>query len=190
MNNEGAGGRARPKRASRNRTGGGSAKARRKAARLAAVQALYQIDLTGGAGQGVAPDSARVETVVGEFVKHRLGGEIDGVACVPPDPQVFADVVRGAAHRRAEVDPLLAAALAPRHSLDRIEALLRAILRAGGYELFANAGTHPRVLINEYVDVAHAFFGGREPGMVNGVLDHVARALRPDELAASPDSPP
>jgi transcription antitermination factor NusB len=178
MSNDDAAGRAKQKRGSRNRTGGGSAKARRKAARLAAVQALYQIDLNQIELTGIA-----VETVVGEFVNHRLGEEIDGAKFVAADPQLFADIVRGAAHRRADVDGMLASALEPRFSLDRLELLLRAILRAGAYELFVHNDTHPRILISEYVDVAHAFFAGREPGMVNGVLDHVARALRPDELA-------
>ena len=178
MSNDDAAGRAKQKRGSRNRTGGGSAKARRKAARLAAVQALYQIDLN-----QIEPTGIAVESVIGEFINHRLGEEIDGAKFVAADPQLFADIVRGAAHRRAEVDGMLAAALEPRYALDRMELLMRAILRAGAYELFVHNDTHPRILISEYVDVAHAFFAAREPGMVNGVLDHVARALRPDELA-------
>ncbi len=178
MSNDDAVSRATPKRTSgksggRNRTGGGSAKARRKAARLGAVQALYQIDLTGAA----------VETVVGEFVTHRLGEEIDGTKFVAGDPQLFSDIVRGAMHRKAEVDSVLTAALDPRFPIDRLELLLRAILRAGAYEIAVHLDTHPRILISEYVDVGHAFFAGREPAMVNGVLDHVARALRADDLA-------
>ncbi|MDQ2101240.1 transcription antitermination factor NusB [Azospirillum isscasi] len=182
MSNDDAAGRAKQKRGSRNRTGGGSAKARRKAARLAAVQALYQIDLN-----QIEPTGIAVESVIGEFINHRFGEEIDGAKFVAADPQLFADIVRGAAHRRADVDGMLAAALEPRYALDRLELLMRAILRAGAYELFVHNDTHPRILISEYVDVAHAFFAAREPGMVNGVLDHVARALRPDELA-QPDS--
>ena len=178
MSNDDAAGRAKNKRGSRNKTGGGSAKARRKAARLAAVQALYQIDLNQTELTGIG-----VETVVGEFVKHRLGEEIDGAKFVAADPQLFSDIVRGAAHRRTEVDGVLSSALEPRFQLDRLELLLRAILRAGAYEMFVHNDIHPRILISEYVDVAHAFFAGREPGMVNGVLDHVARALRPDELS-------
>lgn len=174
MSNDDAAGRAKSKRAPRKATGGGSAKARRKAARLAAVQALYQIDLTG----------AGVESVVNEFVKHRLGEqEVDGVRFVAADPQLFADVVRGTGHRKPDVDGIVSAALDPKFPLDRLELLLRAILRAGAYELFAHNDLHPRIIISEYVDVAHAFFAGREPGMVNGVLDHVARTLRPAELA-------
>ncbi|SMH52503.1 transcription antitermination factor NusB [Azospirillum agricola] len=177
MSNDDAAPPAKPKRANGKsggrKTGGGSAKARRKAGRLGAVQALYQIDLTG----------TPVETVVGEFVAHRLGEEIDGAKFVAGDPQLFADIVRGAIHRRAEVDSVLTAALDPRFPLDRLELLLRAILRAGAYEIAVHLDTHPRILISEYVDVAHAFFAGREPAMVNGVLDHVARALRAEDLA-------
>ncbi|WP_207456156.1 transcription antitermination factor NusB [Azospirillum sp. SYSU D00513] len=172
MSNDDAAGRAKSRRGPR-KTGGGSAKARRKAARLAAVQALYQIEQS---GQGV-------EDVVGEFVKHRLGEEIDGAKFVAGDPQLFADIVRGAAVRRDEVDRILAGALDPKFPVERLELILRAILRAGAYEMFVHADTHPRILISEYVDVAHAFFAGREPAMVNGVLDHVARVLRPDDLA-------
>jgi len=173
MSNDEAPSRAKPKRGPRKISGTGSAKARRKAARLAAVQALYQIELSGTA----------VETAIGEFVKHRIGEEIDGAQFVAADPQLFADIVRGVSHRKGEVDGLLSAALDPKFPLERLELLLRAILRAGAYEVFAHTDTHPRILISEYVDVAHAFFAGREPGMVNGVLDRVARTLRPDELA-------
>ena len=172
MSNDDAAGRAKSKRAPR-KTGGGSAKARRKAARLAAVQALYQIEQSGHS----------VEDVVGEFVKHRLGEEIDGNKFVAGDPQLFADIVRGAAIRREEVDRILSGALDAKFPVERLEMILRAILRAGAYEMFVHQDTHPRILISEYVDVAHAFFAGREPAMVNGVLDHVARVLRPDDLA-------
>ncbi|HEV7370934.1 transcription antitermination factor NusB [Arenibaculum sp.] len=159
--------------------GGGSAKARRKAARLAAVQALYQIDLTG----------TNPETVLGEFVKHRIGQEIDGDRYVAADPQLFADILRGAMARREEVDRIVTGSLDPQWPLDRLELLLRAILRAGAFEILAHGGTHARILISEYVDVGRAFFAGREPGMVNGVLDRVARTLRPDEVSGEGRDP-
>jgi transcription antitermination protein NusB len=162
----------------RRKTGGGSAKARRKAARLAAAQALYQIDLTGAA----------VDTVISEFVHHRIGETIDDVAFVAADPQLFADIVRGTSIRKAEVDGLLTSALDPRFPIERLEMLLRAILRAGGFELFADPATPPRIIISEYVDVAKAFFAGREPGMVNAVLDNIARTLRPDEMNRTDES--
>ena len=156
------------------RTGGGSAKARRKAARLAAVQALYQVDLSG----------TNTETVLGEFIKHRLGHEVDGDTYVAADPQLFSDILRGASARQAELDTMLTSCLDATWPVDRLERLTRAILRAGAFELLVNVETHPRIVISEYVDVAHAFFAGREPAMVNGVLDKLARAIRADDLAA------
>jgi N utilization substance protein B len=156
------------------RTGGGSAKARRKAARLAAVQALYQVDLSG----------TNAESVLGEFIKHRLGHEVDGDTYVAADPQLFSDILRGASARRAELDGMLASCLDATWPVERLELLMRAILRAGAFELLVHVDTHPRIVISEYVDVSHAFFAGREPAMVNGVLDKLARAIRPDDLAA------
>lgn len=152
-----------------------SAKARRSAARLAAVQALYQSALVG----------TDVETVVGEFVKHRFGADLDGERYVEPEPTLFADVVRGTAVRAGDLDAMIGGALDRSWSLDRLELLLRTILRAGAWELLANHAVAPRIVIAEYVDVAYAFFGGKEPAMVNAVLDRLARTLRPDELAAA-----
>ncbi len=163
----------------RSRSGGGSAKARRSAARLAAVQALYQIDLA-----GAAP-----EAVLSEFVKHRLGHEIDGVSYVAADPALFAAIVRGTGERRADLDAMLSAALDAKMPLERLELLLRAILRAGAFELLARAETHPRIILAEYIEVTKAFYAGREAGVINGVLDHLAHKLRPDELER-PDSGP
>ena len=176
-NNQGPAARGRAKR---NKTGGGSAKARRKAARLAAVQSLYQIDLTGIA----------VESAVSEFIEHRLGREIDDVTYVAADTELFAAIVRGAFGRRTEVDGLLTGALDKRFPVERLEMLLRAVLRAGAFELFAHADTAPRIIISEYVDVARAFFAGREPGMVNAVLDNIARLLRPDEMNRTDSAEP
>jgi N utilization substance protein B len=156
------------------RTGGGSAKARRKAARLAAVQALYQVDLSG----------TNAESVLGEFIKHRLGHEVDGDTYVAADPQLFSDILRGASARREELDGMLASCLDTTWPVERLELIMRAILRAGAFELLVHVDTHPRIVISEYVDVSHAFFAGREPAMVNGVLDKLARAIRPDDLAA------
>jgi len=161
-------------RPSARRSGGGSAKARRKAARLAAVQALYQIDLTG----------TNAESVLGEFIKHRLGHEVDGDTYVAADPKLFADIVRGASARREELDTILSNCLDATWPIDRLEMILRAILRAGAFELLVHVDVHPRIAISEYADVSHAFFAGREPAMVNGVLDKLARTLRPDDLAA------
>lgn len=154
----------------------GSAKARRSAARLAAVQGLYQIDLAG----------ASSDTVIHEFARHRIGQEQDGEEFVTPDPALFADILRGVQGRLAEVDQHLGGLLDRQWSLERMELLLRAILRAGAWELLANEAVAAHIIINDYIDVAHAFFAGREPGMVNGVLDKLARSLRTAEMAAKP----
>ena len=129
-------------RRSEKRSGGGSAKARRTAARLAAVQALYQIELTG----------TQSETVLGEFIKFRLGHEVDGERYVAGDPQLFADIVRGTGARQATVDEILSGALDPAFPIGRLELLLRTILRAGTYELLAHTDVHGRIVIKEYVD--------------------------------------
>ncbi|MBX6320591.1 MAG: transcription antitermination factor NusB [Rhodospirillaceae bacterium] len=146
---------------------------RRSAARLAAAQALYQIELGGGS----------VEEVVQDFIRHRLA-EIAGQGFVPADEALFADIVRGAARRRDELDNMIAGVLAEPWRVDRLETILHVILRAAAYELSARPDVPPRVTVNEYVDLADAFFGGKETALVNGVLDRLARALRPDEMDA------
>jgi transcription antitermination protein NusB len=141
---------------------------RRSRARLAAVQALYQIDLGGAA----------VETVIGEM--RERGGEDEGFG--EADDALFADIVRGTMAHQGDLDGVLDDALAPDWNLPRLEMVLRAVLRAGAYELLARHEIPARVVLNEYVDLAHAFFAGKEPRLVNGVLDRVAHRLRPDEL--------
>lgn len=145
---------------------------RRGAARLAAVQALYQAELTGATGA----------EVVDEFIAHRLGRDIDGVTCAEADAVFFAELVRGTLERRDEVDRLLDDALVEGWPLGRLDRTLRATLRAGTFELLARPDVPARVVIDEYLDVAHAFFDGAEPGLVNGVLDGLGRRLRPGEL--------
>ena len=145
---------------------------RRSSARLAAVQALYQIAVVG----------TDAETVLGEFVRFRLDTDLDGDRFVSPDKPLFARIVRGAVNRRNDIDPLVESALDPPWTVERLEVLLRVVLQAGCWELLENADTSPAIIITDYVDVAHAFFGGREPGMVNAVLDRVARQLRTEEL--------
>ena len=139
----------------------------RSAARLGAVQALYQIDATG---------AARAE-VIAEFLEHRLGREVDGELYKAADTRFFTEIVGGTVERLAEVDDIMASAVSKAWPLDRLEAIMKAVLRAAIYELVARPDVPPKVVINEYVDVAHAFFEGREPGFVNAVLDHVARQL-------------
>ena len=145
---------------------------KRTVARLAAVQALYQIDLSG----------AKPEAVIAEFVKHRLGREVDGQNYGEADAALFADIVRGTTARCEDLDRAISGVLTPDWPLARLETVLRAILRAGAYELLARSDVPARVAISEYLDVAHAFYAGKEPGLVNGVLDRLAHRLRPGDL--------
>jgi N utilization substance protein B len=145
---------------------------RRSAARLAAVQALYQIELAG----------APVERVIKEFAQNGMR-EIEGARLGEVDEELFADLVRGVVKRRDELDRTIGEALTPEWPLMRLETVLRAILRAGAYELLARADVPVPVVISEYLDIGHAFYAGKEPGLINGVLDRVARILRPHELA-------
>lgn len=148
----------------------------RSAARLAAVQALYEIDLSG----------ASADPVLAEFMarRWRVGGD---AATAAPDPALLDDVVRGVTRRRADIDGMIGPALAGEWTVERLEAVLRAILRAGVYELVARGDVPARVVISEYLDVAHAFFAGNEAALVNGVLDRLARVLRPGELKGGGD---
>ena|SRR5579863_2546418 len=141
---------------------------RRSLARLAAVQALYQVDISG----------TPIETVIAEFLKHRFERDADEENYGRADTALFSDIVKGTANRGAEVDQILSGVLTPEWPLERLEVTLRAILRAGTYELIARSDVPARVVISEYLDIAHAFFAGKEPGMVNGVLDRLARMHR------------
>ncbi|HKS88288.1 MAG TPA: transcription antitermination factor NusB [Stellaceae bacterium] len=151
---------------------GGSAR-RRSIARLAAVQALYQLELNPGLG---------AEGVIREFVRHRLGREIDGEIYGEADAPLFAEIVRGVAADRERLDETISAALSEEWPLARLETLLRLILEAGGYELVHRPDIPPRVAISEYVAIAHAFFSGKEPGLANGVLNRLAHTLRGADL--------
>jgi N utilization substance protein B len=146
---------------------------KRGAARLAAVQALYQMDLT----------DARLMDVVAEYENMRLGQEIDGEKYVDADAGWFRGVVAGVVEEQKKIDPMIHAALTPDWPLARIDTLLRATLRAGVFELLNRRDVPAKVIISEYVDVAKAFYGEDEPRMVNGVLDRIARDLRPKEVA-------
>jgi len=140
----------------------------RSAARLAAVQALYQAELGG----------EDAETVIGEFLTHRLGHEIEGAQYADADTDFFVDLVAGVERRQKEVDDLVSAALSTGWSLDRLERIIRALLRAGTYELKARTDVPTKVVIDEYVEVAHAFFNEKEPAFVNGVLDKLGKLIR------------
>ena len=153
----------------------GSAKARRTAARLAAVQCLYE---TAIAGRPVAE-------IVGEFIQYRIGHEIDGAIFVPADVTLLTAIVRGADAEKSDVGVLIDEAIKPPLERDRLELLLKSILAAGIWELRRNLDTPAPIVISEYVSIAVAFYGGPEPGLINGVLDRVARRLRPHEFGAT-----
>jgi len=144
----------------------------RSTARLAAVQALYQIALSGG----------EPEQVIAEFTAHRLGEGIDGVKLIRADAGLFADIVRGVMRSMGDLDDMIAAVLVEDWTIERLESLLACILRAGAHELADRPDVPARVVISEYVDLADAFYGEKETGLVNGVLDRLARELRPREL--------
>jgi N utilization substance protein B len=146
---------------------------RRGAARLAAVQALYQMDI-GGAG---------INDIFAEFESHWLGNEVEGDKYLPAEAAFFRDVVAGVVRDQAKLDPLIDDALSKGWPLKRIDAILRAVLRAGSYELEHRKDVPGRVVVSEYVDVAHAFVEKDETGMVNAVLDQIARQFRADEFA-------
>jgi transcription antitermination protein NusB len=148
---------------------------KRGAARLAAVQALYQMDL---AGTGL-------NEIVAEFESHWLGGEVEGAQYRPAEAAFFRDIIGGVVREQTSLDPQIDAALARGWPLKRIEAILRAVLRAGCYELACRRDVPARVVTSEYVDVASAFVDRDETGMVNAVLDQLAHQLRADEFGAA-----
>ena len=149
-------------------------KRERAAARLAAVQALYQMDV---AAKGL-------NEIFAEFEAFWIGKTVEGVEYEKGDAKLFRDIVKGVLDDQIAVDRTTNAALSDRWPLRRIEAVMRAVLRAATYELRAHANVPARVVISEYVDVAAAFLSDDETGMVNAVLDHIARKIRTDEFAA------
>ena len=145
---------------------------RRQAARLAAVQALYQWQ----EGQDAPGD------IVEQFLKVRTGESGEGGMRRDADQPLFKDVVEGAAGHREELQETVASALAQDWTWARVDRLVRAILLAGAYELVHRRDVPPKVAINEYVEIAHAFYDQGEPTFVNSVLDRVARQVRGPEL--------
>jgi transcription antitermination protein NusB len=151
----------------------GSRKAnQRGAARLAAVQALYQMEL---AGTGL-------NEILAQFETHWLGGDMEGVRYRPAEAAYFRDIVGGVVREQTRLDPKIDAALTRGWPLKRIEMVLRAVLRAGAYELACRQDVPARVVTSEYVDVASAFVDQDETGMVNAVLDHLAHQFRAAEF--------
>ncbi len=145
---------------------------RRGAARLAAVQALYQMDIAG----------AGINDVFAEFESHWIGGEVEGEKYLPAEAAFFRDIVSGVVRDQTRLDPLIDDALSRGWPLKRIDAILRAVLRAGAYELEHRKDIPGRVVVSEYVDVANAFVDREETGMVNAVLDQIGRQFRLDEF--------
>jgi transcription antitermination protein NusB len=140
----------------------------RGAARLAAVQALYQMDM---AGSGVLE-------VVAEYETHRLGQELDGDTYLKADASWFRSLVAGVVRDQTKIDPLIRQALQDDWSLSRVDSTVRAILRAGAFELLERKDVPVAVIVTEYVEIAHAFFQDDEPKLVNAVLDRIAKQVR------------
>jgi N utilization substance protein B len=165
---------------------------KRSAARLAAVQALYEIDIVGAPTDAVLLEFMakrwRVDPETGERLPEEEKGP-KGQALVEPDAGLLSEIVRGVAARVSELDASIGPTLSGEWTVERLEVLLRAILRAGAFELLVKTDVPTAVVITEYVDVAHAFFAGNEPALVNAVLDRLARTLRPGETDGASTAP-
>ncbi|NDE91430.1 MAG: transcription antitermination factor NusB [Alphaproteobacteria bacterium] len=142
--------------------------AQKSAARMAAVQALYTIDYTGN----------HAGNVVQDFLQGTM--PVDAEAPVPEsfDKELFASIVNGTLARQADIDEMVSSGLDPKWPLERLEKIIKSILRAGVGELLTHAKTDSAIIINDYVNVAHGFFSGKEPALVNAVLDKISKVLR------------
>jgi transcription antitermination protein NusB len=140
----------------------------RSASRLAAVQALYQMDM----------ESIGIARLLNEFHAHRLGAEIEDAQYAEADIDFFDDIVSGVDARRAEIDGLISANLGEMWKIGRLDKTMLQILRTGTYELIARADVPTGAAIDEYMDVAHAFFDKKDAKIINGVLDAIAKAMR------------
>ena len=147
---------------------------RRGAARLAAVQALYQMDIAG----------TDLNDILAEFESHWLGGEVEGDKYLPAEAAFFREIVGGVVAEQRRLDPAIDQALSKGWPLQRVEALVRAVLRAGAFELTHRKDIPVRVIVSEYVDVANAFVDRDETGMVNAVLDMLGRSMRAEDFDA------
>lgn len=145
---------------------------KRSSARLAAVQALYQMDIAGAA----------TNDVFAEFESFWIGREIEGEEYKPAEIAFFRDIVEGVVRDQVRLDREVDETLASGWPLKRVDAIVRAVMRAGAHELLNRSDVPARVVITEYVDVAHAFVERDEAGMVNAVLDRIARRYRPAEF--------
>lgn len=145
---------------------------KRRASRLAAVQALYEVDLAGH------PASMVIDT----YARNGYLAMLDEGGQSQAEADLFMDIVKGVMARQVDLDGMLGACLQEGRSVERMEPIMRAILRSGSYELSARGDIDAALTISEYVALAHAFFEGPEPKIVNGVLERLARTLRPDEF--------
>lgn len=145
---------------------------RRSAARLASVQALYQMDIA----------STDIKDIVQEFTLYRFNREEEDEDNVKPDTTFFAELLQGVVRRQREIDPVVDEQLAAGWRLVRIDSILRAILRAALFELMERPDVPVKVVISEYIDVAHAFFHEDEPRVVNAILHNLAERYRPGEM--------
>ncbi len=152
----------------------------RSAARLAAVQAIYQMEVS---GKGVVE-------VTAEFEAHWIGREIEGMIFNASDMPFFRDLLAGVVREQRAIDRTTDDTLAEGWPLKRVEAVLRAILRCAVFELMMRRDVPVRVVINEYVEIAHGFYEGDEPGLINGVLDAIAHKTRPEEFDGKPRRQP
>lgn len=144
--------------------------AARHAARMAAVQALYQMELTSGDAEEVAR----------EFIEHRFGGDTGPVSA--PDEEFFSAILNGVPQHQVEIDRSVARCLSADWKLERIDSILRAILRAATFEFISRKDVPAKVVIDEYVEISHAFFSADEPAFVNAVLDKLAHRKRAPEF--------
>jgi N utilization substance protein B len=142
--------------------------ARRSGARLAAIQALYQMEQTGQS----------VRSVIADFMEDRLGLNDEGEPIEEADPDIFRAIVDGVVEKQEEIDAAIMKRLAEGWKIERLDATSRAILRAAVYELIAEISLPSQIILDEYVSIAHAFFEGAEPKFINGLLDAVSRDVR------------
>lgn len=151
----------------------------RRAARLAAVQALYQWEQSGTAAV----------TIIRELTDHRIGKNVDGIDLPAADLRLFGDLVNGTTENASELDDMITGVLTEDWSVERLESILRAVLRCGAYELAHRPDIPPKVVISEYLAVADAFLGDPETRLANGVLDQLAHSLRPSEMGEARGGP-
>lgn len=171
----------------RKKKSSGDAPKPRTVSRMAAVQALYQMDLAGtDAGEVIAQFMARLEPAAEVALETEADTE-HSVSLEGADTQFFADVVKGVVRRQRDIDPLVDQQLRTGWRLVRVDSILRAILRGGVFELLERSDVPARVTINEYINIAKAFFEGDEPRVVNGVLDRIAHNVRAKEFETSGD---